>query len=308
MLLSLQSYLRKQLWWLRFQELRREGFRAAWVRQQFQKQILSTLPLQTATTGPVEVRVLTWRRDWVNMVWALKSFYHFAQVDYPLHIHDGGLLPWQCEELLKHFPNARIITRAEADQRYPKELTQRGWHRSAEYRQKNVSTRKLFDYVLDSQAESFVTIDSDIVFFQRPDLLLPNGPVTTNRYNRDDGYWYSLSLDELEKAFGIRPPDGINSGLAIIHRESLDLAKVEEFLGYPPLFADPWVTEQTLHALCSTLFGVDLLPDTYRVGGPIGITPDLICKHYPGTHRPLLYSEGMGHLIKTGFLQKLGAK
>ena len=306
MMNGLRQLLRRQLWWIQFQELRREGFRAAWARRSIQRLILNTRPIRTATTGRVEVRVLTWRRDWMNMLWALKSYYTFAQVDYPLYIHDGGLLSWQADELRRHFPDAKLLLASDMDQRIPAELQARSLNRSAEYRSKNVSTRKLFDFILDSQAEYFVTIDSDIVFFQRPELLiLPESDLTVNRYNEDDGYWYSVPVAELEAAFGIRPPERVNSGLAIIRRDSLDLAQIERFLGYPPLFADPWVTEQTLHALCSTLHGIELLPDCYRVGGPPGITPDLICKHYPGTHRPLLYTEGMRHLIDSGFLDRL---
>lgn len=302
-----RSWLRQQRYWVQFQELRREGFRAAWRRRSIQRQILPTPPIRTANSGPVEVRVLTWRRDWINMIWALKSFYHFAQVDYPLFIHDGGLLPDQVNQLQHHFPDAKLILSHEADQQFPAQLHSLGLSRSVHYRAKNISMRKIYDYVLDSHADYFVTIDSDIVFFRKPErLVLPSNGITVNRYNLDDGYWYSLPLDELEQTFGVRPPAGINSGLALIRRESLDLKQIEGFLAHPPMYENNWVTEQTLHALCSTLYGVELLPDTYRVGGPLGITPDLVCKHYPGTHRPWLYTEGMQYLIDHGFLDQVG--
>ena len=41
-------------------------------------EILDTPPVYTSTIGSVEVRVITWRRDWIEMVWALKSFYHYS--------------------------------------------------------------------------------------------------------------------------------------------------------------------------------------------------------------------------------------
>jgi hypothetical protein len=302
-----QTWLRRRLLWIQFQELRREGFAAAWTRSRTEKKILQTPPIQTDTHGPIEVRVLTWRRDYVSMIWALKSFYHYSQVKYPLYIHDGGLLPWQFDVLQAHFPNAKILPGSTTSDKVLQELTRRGMKRSIEYRLKNVAMLKIYDFVIESNADYFVTIDSDIIFFKKPDLLLlPESGLNVNRYNFDDGYWYSVSLEELDRAFGIRPPVGINSGLAIIRRESLDLGKIEEFLAYPPLFNNHWVTEQTLQALCSTLHGVELLPDSYRIGGPPGIDTSLVCKHYPGTHRPLLYSEGMRHLIQTGFLEAVG--
>ena len=302
----MQSMIRKALrssqTWIRFSELRREGFLRARRRWAVQRSILQTPPLRTTRAGPVEVRMLTWRRDWVNAVWALKSFYHNADVEYPLVIHDGGLLPRQVGKLLAHFPDARFISLSEGDARFGRELRERGFVRSAEYRLKNGTVRKLFDFFLDSTADYVVTIDSDIVFFRRPDeLIVPAGGLSLNRSNRDAEYWYSLSLDELEAAFGIRPPPLINSGLAVIRRETIDFPRIEQWLAHPKLFADGWVTEQTLHALCSTLSGVEFLSPEYRVGGPPGLS-DAVCKHYPGHTRDQLYSEGMPALMAAGLI------
>jgi len=252
---------------------------------------------------------LTWRRDWLNLLWALKSFYHFAEVDYPLFIHDGGLLPHQAKRLRDHFPDATFVPMAEANTRITHEFERRDLRRCLEYRQFNVSTCKLFDFFAFSTADYVLVIDSDIVFFQRPELLLvPPGGVAVNRYNRDVAYWYSMELDELEAAFGIRPPDRINSGLALIRRESIDFAAIDRWLAHPKMFENKWVTEQTLHALCSTVHGVELLPETYLVDVEPGLSPALVCKHYPGFFRIWLYREGMGHLVRSGFLKGLRQK
>jgi hypothetical protein len=308
----LQQWLRKQVWWLRLRELEREGFLAALQRSRIQNRILDTPPLRTGSRGPVEVRVLTWRRDWVNLIWAVKSYYHFAGVDYPLVIHDGGLLPRQVPKLLAHFPDAKFVPMAESNVRFPGELKARGFARSAEYRVINPTTRKVFDFFLDTNADYVVSIDSDIVFFDRPDeLIVPPDGLTKNRYNRDSAYWYSMTLDELEAAFGVRPPPLINSGLSVIRRESIDFARIDGYLANPKLYENNWVTEQTLHALCSTVYGVEFLHDTYMVAGghvPPGIPPGTICKHYPGGVREPLYSEGMPYLIRNGFLDALRGK
>jgi hypothetical protein len=303
---SLRRWARSRRTWLEFREASREGWANAWRRRRFQRRILDTPPVRTARDGPVEVRVLTWRRDWINMIWALKSFYFFAGVDYPLFIHDGGLGPGQAEQLQAHFPDATIVHAAEADARIEAELDRRGLARGLAYRRKNPSTRKLFDFFVFSGADYLVCIDSDIVFFRRPDLLIvPPEGVAVNRYNRDCDYWYSMTLDELEASFGVRPPPQINSGLALIRRDSIRFDDIERWLAHPKLFEDPWVTEQTLHALCSTVHGVELLPDTYLVATEEGLAPGTICKHYPGFFRTKLYTEGMAHLIATGFLDAL---
>jgi hypothetical protein len=295
--------------WLEFREACREGWRRARARRAIQGRILGTRPVRTARGGPVEVRVLTWRRDWLNAAWALKSFYHFAGVDYPLVLHDGGLAPGQAGRLLRHFPDATVVGAAEADARVAEALGGRGLRRCLEYRARNISTRKVFDFYALSDAEYVVAIDPDIVFFARPaELIVPPGGVAVNRYNKDVGCAYSMDPDELEAAFGLRPPPGINSGLALVRRASVDFAAIDVWLAHPRLFADTWVTEQTLHALFSAAHGVELLPESYRVGTEPGLDPGLVCKHYPGFFRPLLYAEGMAHLVDAGFLGELAGE
>jgi hypothetical protein len=305
----MRRWLRQRPGWIRFQELNREGWRRAWQRRRIQRLILNTPPVRTAPVDSsvrrVEVRVLTWRRDWVDLLWALKSFYHFARVDYPLYIHDGGLQNPQIDQLRHHFPSATMVAAPQADALLEAALRQRCWPRCLAYRRRNVSTRKLFDFFLLSTAEYVLSIDSDILFFRRPEELLPSTGNPPNRYNRDAAYWYSLSLDELQAACGIRPVPFINSGLSLVRRQSIDFARIEDWLAHPGLFANTWVTEQTLHALCATIDGVELLPETYQVGITAGLADDAVCKHYPSPPRPLLYSEGMPRLLRQGFLQAL---
>ncbi len=305
----LRGWLRRQHRWQAFQQARREGFGNALSRARYQRQVLNTPPTRTQR-GParVEVRALTWRRDWMNLTWALKSYYHFAEVDYPLYIHDGGLLPGQVEKLQQHFPDATLIPADTADRRVRDTLRRRNLDRCLQYRLKNPSTRKLFDFFGFSEAEYLISIDSDIVFFRRPDLLiLGDGEnPTRNRYNRDaSDQWYSMTPDELDEAFGIRPPPRVNSGLSVIRRDSIDLDAIERWLEHPRMFENDWVTEQTLHALCSTVHGLEFLPETYLVDVEPGLSDDLVCKHYPGFFRKYLYREGMDHLIRNGFLDAL---
>ena len=98
-----------------------------------------------------------------------------------------------------------------------------------------------------------MTIDSDIVFFQRPSELTDFEPDSTpNLYNEDLGDSYSMTLDELEVEFHLRPPPRINSGLSLVRRDSINFGAIEEWLACHKLFANRWVTEQTLHALASS--------------------------------------------------------
>ncbi len=306
---ALKTWFRKQPLWVRFQECNREGWSQVLRRRRIQRRILDTPPMRTLPVGegPVEIRTVTFRRDWINAIWAIKSFLHQSGVDYPVVFHDGGLLPGQDRELLRHFPDAQVVSQADGDARVLALLEERGLTRCAEMRRTCVMARKLFDLHWLSTAETVITIDSDILFFRRPDdLIRPPGGWPVNLYNADAGHWYTLELDDLEAKLGVRPPVYINAGLAVVRRESIDLEAIERWLSVPEIWnGDPWLLEQTLHALCSTVNGIALLPPTYLVSTKPGLPADLISKHYPTFFRPLLYNEGMAHLIASGFLTEL---
>ena len=304
---AVRTILRRQLWWLRLRELEREGLGSAWRRLQIQRAIDQTPPVVTDTEGPIELRVLTWRRDWRNAIWALKSFYAYSGVRYPLFIHDGGWLPAQARELQRHFPNAVLIGKEEADRQVEPILEARGHRWSLDYRRKNGLTRQLFDFFLLSRSEYIIIIGSDLLFFREPsDLLVPAGTTPANRYARDSDYFYSMTLDELDASLGLRPRPYFNTGPSLVRRSTLDFDLIDRCLQQPKMFADNWVTEQTLHAICGTLNGnADYLPDTYTVEPRRGDPSSLVCKHYPGQFRSRLYEEGMRYLIDSGFIRRL---
>jgi hypothetical protein len=297
---GLRTQLRRRGWWIRFQEINREGWRAAWRRRDIQREILATPPVVTDREGDAEIRVLTWRRDWINLIWALKSFYHFSETRFPLYIHDGCLLDRQIKCLLSHFPNAIFVSRREADVQVEASLTDRGFQRSLLYRRRSALALKLFDFFMLSRARTIFSIDSDIVFFRRPTELL-EGRSHASLFNKDLGYYYCLSLEEIQNRFGLRPTPFINSGLWRVNRETIEFGAIETWLQDDQLFTNDWLTEQTLHGLSASQHEVALLPDTYLVSIEPGLPADLVCKHYPSSGRRLLYEEGMRRLIESGF-------
>jgi hypothetical protein len=302
-------WLRQQPAYLDLRWSTREGLIRAWRRRRIQRRILRTHPIYTLRSGRVEVRALSWRRDCIDLIWALKSFYFFSQVEYPLFIHDGGFAPGQSEILQRHFPNATIVSREESDKEVQSILSRRGLKRCLEYRSRNVTTRKLFDFFLLSDAQHIISIDSDIIFFRNPSMLTqPSEDLHENRYNKDRSCWYSMTTEEMAASFGIRPLECINSGLSLVRRTSIDFSAIEQWLEHPKLFEDRWVTEQTLHALASAKYGVRLLPDCYMVSTQRGLAEDTVCKHYTGFFRPYHYEEGMAHLIETEFLDALSSR
>jgi hypothetical protein len=82
----------------------------------------------------------------------------------------------------------------------------------------------------------------------------------------------------------------------------MQLEWFEEFLALPGIFRHHWQVEQTLFALCSARFGVELLPADYQVCLDKGRRADM-CRHYVGRIRHLMYEEGMRRLTTLGALE-----
>jgi hypothetical protein len=281
------------------------GLRVAYWRDIIRPRIMRTQPIGDTTDKACEIHVLTSGEDWLNLVWALKSFYWASKRRYALCIHgDCTLQPEQANVLRRHFPHARVIERRVADQRIRADLAR--FPRSLEFRLTNVLAPKVFDFPAYLESDRMLLLDSDVLFFSEPTALLRAAEDTTSRhncFNADIGSAYTVEPDVVSRLAGFELKPLINSGIGHIHRASLNFEWVEEFLQLPGILEGHfWRIEQTLYALCSSRFGVQLLPDEYRVRLDKGIG-EAPCRHYVGAIRHLMYSEGMRQLVRLGFLE-----
>src|SRR3954469_21217521 len=152
---------------LRFNQKFGHGLTVAWYRDVVRPRILSTPPVEDTTDRRCEIHALTSKNDWLNLIWTLKSFYAASGRRYALCIHEDGTLDSVAlSSLQRHFPTARIIRRQEADQRLAHEL--REFPRSAQFRNVNLLSLKVFDFIAYLQADRMVLFDSDLLFFDEP--------------------------------------------------------------------------------------------------------------------------------------------
>ena len=283
------------------------GLRTAYYRDVVCPSICDSRPVTGTSSDVCEIHVLTSSQDWLNLLWTLKSFYHFSGRRYALCIHDDGTLPSAARAALrKHFPDARLISREEADggvlpslQRYPRCLA---------LRQSNTLSLKLFDFRHYLRSSRMLLIDSDVLFFREPVELLrrvESPAYQLNSVNADIASGYTVDPVEVRNRFGFELGPCFNSGLGLIHRDSLRLDWIEDFLSLPGVLDHFWRIEQTLFALCSFRRGAELLPEEYRVRIDGNIAGS--CKHYVGVIRHLMYRSGMRHLVQTGFLKSITA-
>jgi hypothetical protein len=283
----------------------RDGLPAAFYRDVVRSKILRTPAITQTSSTVCEIHVLTSLSDWLNLVWALKSFYHFSRRNYALCIHDDGSLDDSARsELQSHFPESRFITRGEADRAVPPELEAHPL--CADLRRNNTLSLKLFDFRHYLESDRMLLLDSDILFFAEPEGLLrriEDPKYLRNAVNEDVASAYTVDPKTVRQVLGFDLQPRFNSGLGLIHRDSLNLDWMESFLELPGILGHFWRIEQTLFALCSSKHGVEFLPDPYRVRLE-GASANLPCRHYVGSIRPLMYGEGMRKLVRSGFLKQ----
>lgn len=293
--------------YLKFREKYKHGLKAAYYRDNVRLRILDTKPFpQTSNNSECELHVLTSAKDWLNLIWSLKSFYYYSKRDYALCIHeDGSLTDSNLAAFAYHFPQARVITRSEADKQVLGGLT--GYPNCLEFRKTNMLSLKVFDFLHYLNSDRMFLFDSDLIFFEEPQELLDrieNKDYCLNTVNGDVSSSYTVKPEIVKQEAGFELIDRFNSGLGLIHRDSLRLDWIEEFLMLPDVIGHFWRIEQTLYALCSSKFGTELLPQDYDVHleGDRGSSS---VRHYVGAIRHLMYKEGMGELVKQGFLEAI---
>jgi hypothetical protein len=285
------------------------GLAVAYYRDMVRPRILGTSPIGGTTDQRCEIHVLTSAHDWLNLIWALKSFYAASGRRYALCIHDDGTLAAEHLEAFSiHFPAARIISRAGADAVMLPALEP--YARCLQFRRANHLAPKIFDFAHFLQSERMLLLDSDVLFYREPLELLrrietPN--YSNNSVNADIASAYAVNPSVVQAHSGLDLTERFNSGLGLIHKKSMRFDWVEEFLGLPGILEGHfWRIEQTIYALCSSRFGVELLPPDYavRLGDGINGSP---CRHYVGAIRHLFYKEGIRQLVRNRFLDKSSA-
>src|SRR6516165_8844046 len=296
--------------WLRLRQRLGHGLRVAWYRDVVRPRILSTLPIEDTTDQRCDIHVLTSAGDWLNLIWTLKSFYCASGRRYGLCIHDDGSVDETAIDALRsHFPAARIIRRKEADAKTAEVL--RNYPRSLSFRNTNVFGPKLFDFIVYLESERMGMFDSDLLFFAEPSAYLQRVEDPTyrrNSFNGDvDRTYYTVDAEIIRPLIGHDLQPRVNAGFGLVHRDSIRWDWTEEFLALPGILEGHfWRIEQTLYALCSSRYGVDLLPDEYTLWLAPGVG-DRCFRHYPGAIRHLMYGEGIARLVKDGFLQRRSA-
>jgi hypothetical protein len=294
-----------RLWWQFRRDIKR-GWDASYHDYQ-------TLPLIEEWTwafwgeesAKVPVHMLTGEKDWRLAAWALASFFHFTDQSWPVVIHDDGSLPDEAREKLSElFEGCRIISRSEADEVMQREL--RPFPYCLDYRNAHPLALKIFDMAKFAAGDRFIVLDSDVLFFKRPQEIIQwatGEPTRECWFNEDVSESSLVTAEEAREELNVKLWSRVNSGLCLLYRPAIDFDFCDRALAVTSILRGHiWRVEQTLFALCASRNGRGgLLPKTYEVSLKRHATRDAVARHYVGAVRDRFYGEGLKRLRETLF-------
>ena len=290
-----------------FRHLQHEGFGNAWRRWRLWIKVLDLPPVQTddvSADASVEVHLVCCLKDYLCALWALKTFYFTAGVSYPLIVHLNGTMTTRALSRLRtHLPNARIVEQRAIEGIVTDWLVNNNCPRLQQVRSKNGFMLKLVDVNLLSEAPRLLVLDSDVLFFRRPDELLSAVKSAQDGmlFQRDAGSTYNLTLDEARTQLGINLAPRVNTGIMLFAKNAVDLCRCETLLEHPAVARQTGWIEQTLYALvASESDSVRYLSGDYLVSlEPKENLASLVARHYAGPSRRYLTENGLPFALQT---------
>jgi hypothetical protein len=210
-----------------------------------QKILISKTPIASCVLhGRPEVHSLVCHRHMYNYILAIKSLLRFYN-DVTVIVHDDGSLTKKDKRTIKkHVENINIIDRDYADEKIDKIFYH--YPNCRRYRDECVNALQLFDYMLLSESDKIVSLDSDILFFKKPETLidwLRDGTEIIHFWEQEPaGTREFLAKINLDDCFV-----PVNIGLLCFYKETMNLDLLEQILSKVEIF--DWCTGQQIYSI-----------------------------------------------------------
>lgn len=282
--------------------LLRAGIRGSWARRRVMPRLLDAPPLKSTVDARVEVHVPVGRASWLEALWAVRSFYHAAERQYRLCLHDDGTLDDESAGALAYqLPHARLALREAANSDAATALS--NFPSLLALRKTGAPTRFFVDVAWANAGTTALLISPGVLFLSSPVALLSRAEDA--RYPSaaalDFKSRYVLEADAAEQALGIRPLPLMHSALAVIRPSALSLERLDALAQHPRLATgESGDAMRTMLALALSGDGAELLPGEYAVRRDRETALGVVgCYEYPVGR--LYFREGMAALLASGF-------
>lgn len=240
---SIVSFIKAKLPWRLRQYMAK--YHIEFMRRYYDRVVDRTSPLITNRDNLYfEIHALLGSRHVGMCLWAVKSLLHFSGKKYSVVLHDdGSLTEADINKLKRHLIGVKIFRKTDADKLIDSKISAYPYIKKYRYgqlgetawgRKMSVFSLKLVDFNLLTQARKILSLDTDVLFFKRPDEIvswIDNFDSHETLYCHE---YYTPSFDKNKNLTGFTrkedAPIGFNSGLICLDRESFSLDTLELWL------------------------------------------------------------------------------
>ncbi len=243
--------------------------------------VLKTMRFECSQNSETEVHSLVCHKHLYMYLLAVKSFLRFCR-DVTVFAHDDGTLTREDMRILeRHVKNIRVIGRAHSNRKVGAVLKHS--ERSRRYRSDFCNSRQLFDYAVMSKGKRIISLDSDVLFFRRPDEIIgwmSGGGGRTLFLREENPRDQKLNRSML----GYDYRSDLCIGLICFKKEVLDLELIEEILNRQKSY--DWYTGQNVYSILverkSGKYGASPLdPERYQIPSRFSATGSApVFRHY----------------------------
>lgn len=272
-----------------------------WMRYWIAPKILKkTTPIsREANVDHLSIHILTGRKEMTMAVWSLASWYAVAEIVGELYIHsDGTLTDADKATFARLFPHATIVDTKDFLRDYGDQLND--WPVIKKFRETystlKFQQKKLVDMYMVSDKECHLLIDTDLVWFSRPDEL-------EDAIKEHCRYSYMSSDGDGPYAYvtfknGERLSDELakyNSGILLYNKNHFDWDKFTEYLESID-YLNTKFTDQACFAYSLGSHLRMLSRDKYVIKRPV--PRNVVVRHYTGPSRAKFYCYGINFIYK----------
>ena len=259
--------------------------------------ILRARPIQTDTAGDVAVCICANRKEWKACLWALVSFYEFAQVKFPLVIYDDGTLSRSSHKvILELFPNASIVDRRCADLIITRALAE--YPNCLRFRHEHPRARHTVDLPLLCGSRRILMLDDGVLFVGLPERLLENlrdyepGQCV---FGWGTGDSYACSQKQIFERLGAKVGERVNCEIMLADISEFSYELLEQWLHRNEIKNHSWM-EQTLWAIYAGRGRTVFLERKYDVTVCPTVQPACFLKRFFRPLRKAIYSESISRV------------
>lgn len=261
---------------------------------------LGPLPLGESRYGPVYL--MTGRRFWYQTVFCLHSLARTSGCEVHAELIDDGSLDAECRGRLGELgPTVTVHSYPELLARLESKLPRADFPHLRERWDNYPNIRKLVDvHLLDGPAWKLV-LDSDLLFFRRPNALLRWCAAPDRILHAVDcheSYGYTRPL--LEELAGAPIPPLVNVGICGLRSTDLDWSQLERWIAeLHRRERTSYYLEQALVAMLTATRKAEAVPASDYITGPSRAqteVPSAVMHHYVDTSKRWYYQFGWRHL------------